>query len=202
MIDFNEEPLYPTAGVVTRRNPVIQTSGPVFELKLNITDSEVVMLADTAQWESSAVILRSTTVLAFRPAWKERPLSCNLNNAEVFSCVLGKEEETALSIIDPVTINLEIWGRGEVVPASKGLLDVNEDTDVERIADIQLQQLNIRLSYHDAIMFRHILNSLPKQAQEALAGSAETRVEDADFHLEQPANVQSQIDQLASLGFS
>jgi len=201
MIDFNEEPLYPTAGVVTRRNPVIQTSGPVFELKLNITDSEVVMVADTAQWESSAVILRSTTVLAFRPDFKERPLSCNLNNAEVFSCVLGKEDETALSIIDPVTINLEIWGRGEVVPASKGLLDVNEDNDVERIADVQLQQLNIRLSYHDAIMFRHILNSLPKQAQEALAGSAEIKKEDGDLQLE-PANVRSQIEQLASLGFS
>ena len=82
----------------------------------------MVVLADTSQWESSAVILRSTTVLAFRPSLRERPLSCNLNNAEVFSCVIGKEDETALSIIDPVTINIEIWGRGDVLPASKGLL--------------------------------------------------------------------------------
>jgi hypothetical protein len=49
-----------------RRNPVIQTTGPVFELKLNITDSELVVVADTAAWDTSAVILRSTTVLAFR----------------------------------------------------------------------------------------------------------------------------------------
>ena len=40
-VELTEEPLYPTAGVITRRNPVIATSGPVFELKLNITDSEV-----------------------------------------------------------------------------------------------------------------------------------------------------------------
>merc|ERR1719427_1705817 len=67
MVDLCEEPLYPTAGVVTRRLPVIHTSGPVFELKLNITDSEVVVVANTSQTDSSAVILRSTTVLAFRP---------------------------------------------------------------------------------------------------------------------------------------
>ena len=202
MIELTEEPLYPTAGVVTRRNPVIQTTGPVFELKLNITDSEVVILADTSQWESSAVILRSTTVLAFRPAWKERPLSCNLNNAEVFSCVIGKEEETALSIIDPVTINIEIWGRGEVAPASKGLLDVSEEKEIERVAEVQLQQLNIRLSYHDAIMFRHILDSLPKQAQEALSGAAENKTESNVKEVMEPANVRAQMEQLASLGFS
>ncbi len=51
---------------LVRRNPVIQTMGPVFELKLNITDSELVVVADTAAWDTSAVILRSTTVLAFR----------------------------------------------------------------------------------------------------------------------------------------
>ncbi len=45
---------------------MIQTMGPVFELKLNITDSELVVVADTAAWDTSAVILRSTTVLAFR----------------------------------------------------------------------------------------------------------------------------------------
>ena len=40
-VELTEEPLYPTAGVITRRNPVIATSGPVFELKLKRTDSEV-----------------------------------------------------------------------------------------------------------------------------------------------------------------
>ena len=202
MVDLTDEPLYPTTGVVTRRNPVVVTSGPVFELKLNITDSEVVVVADTSQWESSAVILRSTTVMAFRPACKERPLSCNLNNAEVFSCVLGKESETALSIIDPVTINLEVWGRGEVLPSIRGLIDVDDDCkEVERVADIQLQQLNIRLSYHDAIMFRHILNSLPKQAQDALAGSSEANPADAE-QSQEPANVRAQVDQLTALGFT
>ena len=201
-VELTEEPLYPTAGVISRRNPVIESSGPVFELKLNITDSEVVVVADTSQWESSAVILRSTTVLAFRPSFRERPLSCNLNNAEVFSCVIGKEDETALSIIDPVTINIEVWGRGDVLTASKGLLDVSESRDIERIAEIQLQQLNVRLSYHDAIMFKHILNSLPKQAQEALSGANDDNTDKIDEDSLEPANVRALVDQLEFLGFA
>jgi hypothetical protein len=38
---LKEEPLYPTTGIVSRRAPVVESKGPVFELKLNITDSEV-----------------------------------------------------------------------------------------------------------------------------------------------------------------
>ena len=45
---------------------------------------------------------------------RDRPFSCNLDNAEVFSCVLGREEESALSIIDPVTINFEIGARDTI----------------------------------------------------------------------------------------
>ena len=49
----------------------------------------------------------------FRPDMKDRPFSCNLNNAEVFSCVIGREAESSLSIIDPVTINFEIGASRE-----------------------------------------------------------------------------------------
>ena len=110
-IYMQEEPLYPSAGFISRRAPIVESEGPVFELKLNITDSELIIVADPSQLDSSTVILRSTTVLTFRPEMKDRPFSCNLNNAEVFSCILGKEDESALSIIDPVTINCEIAER-------------------------------------------------------------------------------------------
>ena len=97
----------------------------------------------------------------------DRPFSCNLNNAEVFSCVLGKEAESSLSIIDPVTINFEIGGRncgGAGGSRSKGLIDLadNGEAGTDRTAEIQLQQLNVRLSYHDWIMFRAILDSFPR----------------------------------------
>ena len=90
----------------------MEASGPVFEFKLNITDSDFIIIADPSLSDSTAVILRSTTVLAYRPDMSDRPFSANLNNAEVFSCQLGgNEEDSALSIIDPVTINFEIAGR-------------------------------------------------------------------------------------------
>lgn len=61
----------------------------------------------------------------------------------MFSCILGMEDETALSIIDPVTLNM----------------DVNR----EKTLEIQLHLLTIRLSYYDMRMFLQMLNSLPKQ---------------------------------------
>lgn len=38
----------------------------------------------------------------------EKPLSCSLNNCEMFSCILGMEDDTALSIIDPITLNMDV----------------------------------------------------------------------------------------------
>ncbi|KAB0794994.1 hypothetical protein PPYR_11833 [Photinus pyralis] len=114
-----------------------------FELKLNITDCEIVVVEDSSQWDTNAVIFKSTTVLTYKPFAMEKPLSCNLNNCEMYSCILGMEEETALSIIDPITLNMEI----------------NKNQTLE----VQLQTLMVRLSYHDMRMFLQILNSLPKQ---------------------------------------
>ncbi|XP_056631377.1 intermembrane lipid transfer protein Vps13D [Diorhabda sublineata] len=114
-----------------------------FELKLNVTDSELVIVEDSSHWDTNAVILKSTTVLNYHPSGLSKPLTCNLNNCEMFSCILGLEEETALSIIDPVTLNI----------------DINENG----ILEVQLQFFIVRLSYHDMRMFLKILNSLPEQ---------------------------------------
>ena len=209
-----EEPLYPTAGIVTRRVNTACNKGPVFELKLNITDSELIIVADPSQSDSSTVILRSTTVISYRPDLPERPFSCNLNNAEVFSCVLSNKEESALSIIDPVTINLEIASRGYAGSPSKGLLDLDDDQAVsstpKRTVEIQLQQLNVRLSYHDWLMFQTILESFPRQAREALSNNPplerikipnETDCGNNEKDFSQPMNIQAQISKLMVLGF-
>lgn len=118
-----------------------------FELKLNITDSELVLVESTDRLDSNAVILKSTTVLHYRPHETNKTVAINLQNLEVFSCALNAEEETALSIIDPVTINMEI---------RKGTLGIH----------LQKQFL-IRLSYHDVKMFQRMLQSLPQQTRQA-----------------------------------
>lgn len=117
------------------------------EVILNITNSELVFVEKTDQWDSSAVILKSTTVLSFRPAEVNKVMSINLNHLEVFSCILGFEEDTALSIIDPITINM----------------DLRKNT-----LDVQLQKrLCVRLSYNDLKMFMKMLESLPQQTRQA-----------------------------------
>lgn len=52
----------------------------------------------------------------------------------MFSCTLGQENETALSIIDPIVLTVDLL--------KDGLLEV------------QLQFLTVRLSYYDICMFR------------------------------------------------
>jgi len=65
---------------------------------------------------------------------QDKPLTCSLNNCEMFSCTLGQENETALSIIDPIVLTVDLL--------KDGLLEV------------QLQFLTVRLSYYDICMFR------------------------------------------------
>ncbi|XP_076236647.1 vacuolar protein sorting 13D [Calliopsis andreniformis] len=143
-----------------------------FELKINITDSELVIVEDTSVRDTNAVILKSTTVLSYRsnPQEGEKPLSCNLSHCEVFSCILGLEEETALSIIDPVGASL----------------DLTQDKCLE----IHLQPLCVRLSYHDVTMFSRMLSSLPKQTLVAKQRSNEILTP-----------TEKQIQKLTALGF-
>ncbi|KAJ9601170.1 hypothetical protein L9F63_000690, partial [Diploptera punctata] len=171
-----EENNKPAAGVKGRTVLNVTDEIP-YELKLNITDSEVVVVEDTSQWDTNAVILKSTTVVSYRPQLADKPLSCNLNHCEMFSCILGMEDDTALSIIDPVTVNIEVTRRLS-----------------NRVLEVQLQhELNIRLSYHDVRMFIQMLNSLPKQTLWARSHDMEQD--------EQPANVRSQVKKLSALGF-
>ncbi|XP_078044296.1 vacuolar protein sorting 13D isoform X1 [Augochlora pura] len=143
------------------------------ELKINITDSELVIVEDTSVADTNAVILKSTAVLSYRsvPQEGEKPLSCNLSHCELFSCIPGLEEETALSIIDPVGASL----------------DLTQDKCLE----IQLQPLCVRLSYHDVTMFSRMLSSLPKQTLVAKQRSNEVLTP-----------TEKQVQKLAGLGFT
>ncbi|XP_032690797.1 vacuolar protein sorting-associated protein 13D isoform X2 [Odontomachus brunneus] len=131
------------------------STGLPIELKINITGSELVIVEDTSFLDTNAVILKTTAVLSYRstPQEGEKPLSCNLSHCELFSCVLGMENETALSIIDPVGASL----------------DLTQDKYLE----VQLQPLCVRLSYHDVTMFSRMLSSIPKQTSWAKRRSSE-----------------------------
>ncbi|XP_033365082.1 vacuolar protein sorting-associated protein 13D isoform X2 [Bombus vosnesenskii] len=165
-----------TAQIITENNQENDSnalSAIPFELKINITDSELVIVEDTSIRDTNAVILKNTAVLSYRsaPQEGEKPLSCNLSHCELFSCVLGLEEETALSIIDPVGASL--------------------DLTVDKCLEIQLQPLCVRLSYHDVTMFSRMLSSLPKQTLVAKQRSSEALTP-----------TERQVQKLTALGFT
>ncbi|CAL4225809.1 unnamed protein product, partial [Meganyctiphanes norvegica] len=133
--------------------------------------------------------IQSTAVISFRPHHTERPLSCNLNQCELYSCILGLEEDTALSIIDPVTVNIEVNDRAPRSP------DIDVSMATQHTVEVVLHQLNIRLSYHDMKMFQQILESVPKQQKTAVKNKTQSN------ERQQPANFQAQVNKLSVLGF-
>lgn len=131
------------------------------QLKLSMTDTEVVVVEDASTIDTNAVILKSTAVLTWHgPANRERPLICDLQNLEVFSCVLGTEDETALSIIDPASISFELNLRPGRSNCLTAVVTGSETYELETTS----QLLCIRLSYNDIKMFHKILECLPSQA--------------------------------------
>lgn len=170
-----DDPKLPTIQPTTYSSHELSSPVPAepYEVILNITDSELVFVETPDQWDTNAVILKSTTVVSYRPVEVSKVASINLNHLEVFSCIMGFEEETALSIIDPVTINLDVR-RNKL--------------------DIQLQKrLCIRLSYNDVKMFTQMLKSLTQQTR-----TAKTRAEAATTA---PIIDENLVTKLSALGF-
>ena len=66
-------------------------------------------------------------MINFKPHQPDKLLSCNLNHCELFSCILGMEDETALSILDPVTINCELTTRANDDGTMVKVLQVNTE---------------------------------------------------------------------------
>ncbi|KAH8288059.1 hypothetical protein KR018_011097 [Drosophila ironensis] len=113
------------------------------EFVVNITDSEIIFAEECSRLDSNAIILKSTTVISYKPNSNNVPLSLDINHLEIFSCTLDAEDESALSIIDPFTLNIELRSN---------------------CLNILIQKpLNIRLSYVDVKLFSRMARLLPKQ---------------------------------------
>ena len=133
------------------------------EFKVNISDSEVVIVEDASDKDSFAVILKGTAVLTFRPQVLSKPLSCHFNQVEIFSSILSMEEDSALNVVDPVTISVEVVGKSTTSNV-QGILDATS-SELQQTLEIQAQQLILRLSYNDMKLFARILDSLPRKAR-------------------------------------
>ncbi|XP_015503783.1 vacuolar protein sorting-associated protein 13D isoform X2 [Parus major] len=159
------------SGVVTKRSSLPVTAEKHLEVRVNVTGTEFVVVEDMSCFDTNAIILKGTTVLTYKPKLLDRPFSGSLFGIEVFSCRLGNEQETALSIIDPVQIHMELIGNSSY-PSGSGLLDAFNSEDFPPILEIQLQALDIRLSYNDVQLFLAIAKSIPQQTSAALPDPA------------------------------
>uniref|UniRef100_A0A9J8AXX9 Vacuolar protein sorting 13 homolog D n=1 Tax=Cyprinus carpio carpio TaxID=630221 RepID=A0A9J8AXX9_CYPCA len=148
------------SGVVTKRSTVPVTQDKYLEVKINVTGTEFVVVEDSSSLDTNAIILKGTTVLTYKPRLLDRPFSGSLAGVEVFSCRLGSEQETALSIIDPVNVQLELCG-SPTYQSSSGLLDAFNIEDFPPLLEIQFPALDIRLSYNDVQLFLAIAKSIP-----------------------------------------
>lgn len=114
-----------------------------YEFVLNITNSEIVFVENNDRVDTNAIILKSTTVYSYKPNKSVVPISIDINHLEIFSCILGSENESSLSIIDPFTLNMELRNN---------------------CFQILIQnRLFLRVSYNDAMLFSRIMQSIPKQ---------------------------------------
>ncbi|KAK1801786.1 hypothetical protein P4O66_022429 [Electrophorus voltai] len=147
-------------GVVTKRSTVPITQDKYLEVKLNVTGTEFVVVEDSSCLDTNAIILKGTTVLTYKPRLLDRPFSGSLAGIEVFSCRLGSEQDTALSIIDPVNVQVELCGN-PTYESSSGLLDAFNIEDFPPLLEIQFPSLDIRLSYNDVQLFLAIAKSIP-----------------------------------------
>ncbi|XP_069893508.1 intermembrane lipid transfer protein VPS13D isoform X2 [Dipodomys merriami] len=169
------------SGVVTKRSSLTVSSERHLEVKVNVTGTEFVVVEDVSCFDTNAIILKGTTVLTYKPRFVDRPFSGSLFGIEVFSCRLGNEQDTALSIVDPVQIQVELVGNSSYQNSS-GLMDAFNSEDFPPVLEIQLQALDIRLSYNDVQLFLAIAKSIPEQASAAVPDSTALEADSGRDH--------------------
>ncbi|KAI5095714.1 vacuolar protein sorting-associated protein 13D isoform X1, partial [Silurus meridionalis] len=200
------------SGVVTKRSTVPVTQERYLEVKLNATGTEFVVVEDSSCSDTNAIILKGTTVLTYKPRLLDRPFSGCLAGIEVYSCRLGSEQDTALSIIDPVNVQIELCGN-PTYRRSSGLLDAFNMEDFPPLLEIQFPALDIRLSYNDVQLFLAIAKSIPtgsssvadpasaSEAVQATTGTETTTKPKDSFRHQTEALLESSLARLQDLGF-
>ncbi|XP_073089322.1 intermembrane lipid transfer protein VPS13D isoform X5 [Manis javanica] len=180
------------SGVVTKRSSLPVSIERHLEVKVNVTGTEFVVVEDVSCFDTSAIILKGTTVLTYKPRFVDRPFSGSLFGIEVFSCRLGNEHDTALSIVDPVQIQVELVGNSSYQNSS-GLMDAFNSEDFPPVLEIHLQALDIRLSYNDVQLFLAIAKSIPEQANAAVPETVDLEANSISSYIPSASQVGEEI---------
>lgn len=144
-----------------------QPAAQPIEVKINLTNTDLVMVEKTSDFNSQAVILRITAFIEYNQRKYNRPFESCLQSIELFSCQMNAIEETALSIIDPVTFNIYLtaknilnhWDENEINSTTA----IRNNPNSDFILDISTEILKLRFSYLDFKLFLRLLESIKSQ---------------------------------------
>jgi vacuolar protein sorting-associated protein 13D len=144
------------------------------ELKFNLTNTDFFLVEENPEISglSQAVILRITAFLEYNQKKNFKPLQSCIQSIQVFSCQTNSIEETALSILDPAVLTINLL--------SKTSYNINEETEnnlqtstlisnkntangVEFLFDISTDTLQMKISYLDIRLFLRIVESFKAQ---------------------------------------
>ncbi|EDV24211.1 uncharacterized protein TRIADDRAFT_57473 [Trichoplax adhaerens] len=149
-------------GIFTRRMAMKYGDTRPTEIKFNLTETELIVVEDASCRDTNAIILKGTAVLKFCPHLaSERPLSCSLQGLEIFSCNMSDIDGSALSIVDPFQLLIELNSATELSSKAFGLTDATQ----QQLPALELSatpSLNTRVSYQDVQLFITILNTLSR----------------------------------------
>lgn len=79
-------------------------------------------------------------LLTHRPLPRQAVIFAVLFHFQVFSCRLGNEQDTALSIVDPVQIQVELVGNSSYQNSS-GLMDAFNSDDFPPVLEVMLSSV-------------------------------------------------------------
>lgn len=152
------------------------------EIKLNLTNTDIVLVENTNDLNSQAVILRLTAFIEFNQRKLTRPFEACLQSVELFSCQMNAIEQTALSIIDPVTFSINLTAKSNTSGEEEDYLIGEKEKlpeNNEFILDISTDKLKMRFSYLDFKLFIRLMDSINKQIQSSKLSSNEANKQDA-----------------------
>lgn len=127
------------------------------ETKLNLTNTDFLVVDEMS---SRAIMLRLTAFLEYNERrGLERIVESCLQSVEVFACRVDDEsiEKTAVSIVDPMIVNLIVKRKGVDDPGQP-----RKPTD-EFVAECSMDVLRMQVSYLDVYFFRRIFDTIKQQ---------------------------------------
>ena len=150
------------------------------KLKLSITDPEFVVVENRHRQDTHAVVLKFCAVLSYMSVPRNCPLDittvdtkyahipdCDrtylesvFEGVEVYSCKLNQEHTTALSIVDPCIVQVEMSSRQ---PGDSKVSEIQFSVEINSSRQMPVYT---RFSYRDFKLFVTIMKSLASTAED------------------------------------